>query len=152
MIRFCCFCIFFIVPLLGFSYEDTPSCFRELEQSFFDSQSVGRALQNSGIDQGQWSPIMLDLKQASKGIPERLRRMGNSMQPDPFQHPFNAKVAGKLLDEVLYQTFVEVMTPYANADPRFVINLRGMYADIRAAHAAEWNRCVPKDNVQKNIQ
>lgn len=99
-----------------YAYDDTPSCFKDLETTFFDPNIVNQALViNQGyVDyQNRWVPINSELKRRSLEVPTILKQRADRMSPSPLEYPFQPEIAADLLWKILFEIFVSVMNQNA---------------------------------------
>lgn len=98
---------------------DPIPCVEYLETNFFEPSIVNRGLSFYKINQSQWDPIVTQLQVVSQTIPSRMKQRTAGMFPNPIEYPMQKMPTARLLKEVLYQVFMEVMVNnYAANQPQ----------------------------------
>ena len=97
---------------------DRIPCFVDLETLFFNEYIVNQGLSLYSIRQELWVPINGALKRKSSEVPERMKMRTAFMVPNPIEYPMQRGLTAKILKEVLFEVFLEVMREYqANERP-----------------------------------
>lgn len=125
----------FVYLALGFYFSklaalpsvvpDPNPCLLILETHFFQEGIVNQALSLYNVRQELWLPINQRLKQKNFEIPERMKVKTAYMVPNPIEYPMNKAVTAKILKEVLYEIFMEVVREYrvgASASPEYIFD------------------------------
>jgi len=140
----CCAFLYLMATALE-AFDNAPRCYQDLERNFFQPGYVSEALSMHRVPQSIWSPIIQALQQNTKDLPDRIRKAGKSMNPDPFDPEFLAEPALDLLTQSLYQIFVGVVADY-NRYQDIVINgddVLNMFTYIKDKQKAKFEGCFP---------
>lgn len=95
---------------------DNVACVFELETQFFTEPIVNQALSLYNIRQELWLPISHALQNKSIEVPERMKRGTARMVPNPIEYPMQRAAVAKILKQVLFEVFMEVMHKYLASD------------------------------------
>lgn len=128
-------------PLLT-AYDDSPRCLREFETNFFPYDILAEALNMSFIGQSQWTLIYDELRRRSSSIVDQVRDQGRQMRPDPFENPFDPEQAEKILLQVLFKEFDDVMRSFNVANP---LTIRSAFEYIRRRQAGSLKGCLQSE-------
>lgn len=133
------FLSFFLSSLSA--YDQSPPCYKDLEKSFFSFDIVVQALSMNIVMQGEWDPIMRDLRAQQANIPYIIREKTARMYPNPFDPKFLPEQAKQILLDTAYQMFEEVVYYHGYTDR---VGIRTMFNYIISKDSARINRCFPK--------
>lgn len=111
--------------------DATPSCYRQMEVTFFNENLVAQALALQRIDQSLWRFIARDLRAASNRVPAIVQAQARSLNPNPLQRPLNPDGAFKILEASLYAVYFPVLNAYRNQISNSNINNDSIYASFR---------------------
>lgn len=145
--KFLLFVIFCGVTSLH-AYNDEPACFRDLQVNFFRPDLVATALSLNKVSQSAWQPIQNQLIIQSAYVPRIIHDRAQSMGlQNPLEYPFNAPLATKLLWEVLYGVFTEVLqssnvTSLNSGTVMTAENIQDMFEYIRLEQASNLDACL----------
>lgn len=121
------------------AYNDEPACFREIETTFFSYDVLAQALSLHHVDPSQWEPIYQKLQERSKQVPEAVRsRVANDIK-SPLDYPFNAKEAVKIMYQVLYEMFTQVLREVNITNES---DYTGMFLYMRKKQADKIRSCL----------
>lgn len=136
------FLMTFAVATHVHAYDDSPSCFKDLQTNFFSYDAVAQALSMHYTQQGQWQLYYTAIKDRAKYVPDILKARAAKMDPNPLEHPFQAKAAEELLEQVLYDVFYDAMiyNGYTNQS-----SIRDMFHYIRQQNAYRIQQCLGID-------
>lgn len=123
------------------AFNAEPPCFKDLEENFFRDDLVLQALslQYNWYSQGQWALIVRGLHDRSRDIPYMLERRASLARPSPLEYPFQYEQASKLLFEILFEVFHQVMIE-SGITNEGIIN--SMFKYIRDQQANRINACL----------
>jgi hypothetical protein len=96
------------------------------------------------VSQSAWTEINRVLKQNSGVIAGRVRDRAARMNPNPFDTPFQAQDASKVLQEVLLDYFTETLRGFNIIDPT---EIREMFNYIKEQQSDKFVRCFGKEEV-----
>jgi hypothetical protein len=131
-----------LLPLTPLSaYDDSPACFKEFETNFFPYDLLSEALSMSGIGQSQWTLIYQELKGRSGRIVDEIQSQARQMHPNPLDNPFNPEQAEKILLNVLYAEFDDVMRLFSIGVPNPLL-IRSTFDYIRSRQARKLKACL----------
>ncbi len=130
------------------AFDASPRCFKDLEINFFQPSIVSQALSLHHVDQSIWTPITQFLHEASKKVPDIIKKKAERMSPNPLTPKFIPEVAYQLLNETLFQIFSDVLITY-NSYQDLKINgddMRSMFEYIKDKQAHRLDPCfmIPK--------
>lgn len=122
------------------AWDDSPECFKRFEQDFFKERYLDEAfsLYQVTVPQGSWNIIFRALQAQMQQVPALVKKQANLMAVNPLEHPFQAEQAEKLLFDVLFAAFAQVMHDYNVADD---YNIRDMFNYILEKQQAEIDSC-----------
>ncbi len=137
---------FFFTPLAALSSHST--CYKNLQQNFFQEELVYQSLSIYRIPQGLWGPIAKELKSKSIQVPIRMQQATARLVPNPLQDPMRAMFTAQLLIKVLKNLFYETMTQYQvnerpTADFVFDYILIGQMAKLVDCFGEEAQKLIP---------
>lgn len=141
--------ILIVLPVHGYTWDDSPDCFKRFERNFFKEQYLDEtfAMHGTDITQSSWNAIYVALQQQMQQVPGIIKSKAAKMDVNPLDHPFQHEVAEQLLFEVLYAVFVQVMHDYNVKDPYAI---QDMFNYIRQKQEAEIDACfTPPQPPQK---
>lgn len=108
--------IFFFVFLFSSSalmgWDDSPSCFKELQLSFFKEKYVSEAMSLHSIYQSQWRVVVYQLSAISREIPQITKLRASRMYRNPIDYPFQPGPAAELLSTIFYEIFHKIMNDH----------------------------------------
>lgn len=127
-----------------FAFDASPRCFKELQLHFFQPAIVSQALSIHRVDQSVWTPIVQLLEEASKKVPEIIKKRAQGMNPNPLEPIFIPEVAKALLEEALFDVFSGVLISFNNyQDIRINGNdIRDMFNYIMEKQASRIDGCI----------
>ncbi len=123
------------------SADNSPPCFTQLENQFFQRASVEQSLSLYNVPQSAWHNITTDLQGEASLITQRLRVQASGMRPNPLE-PFNKKAAGDLLRSQLYEALVRVLDRYGIRDE---VVRQGIFQSLREHNAALLKMCLDEN-------
>lgn len=105
---------FYSLPVIALPtvVPDRIPCVLELETQFFLEPIVNRSLSLYNVRQELWLPINTRLRQKNLEVSERMKVRTAYMVPNPIEYPMQKAVTAKILKEVLFEVFMEVMREY----------------------------------------
>lgn len=124
------------------AYDDSPKCLREFETDFFPYDILSEALSMSFIGQSQWTLIYDELKRRNSSIIDQVKAAGRQMRPDPFENPFDPEQAEKVLMQVLFKEFNDVLVLFNVANP---LTIRSAFEYIRRRQAPRLKNCLQSE-------
>ena len=138
----------FFIFIMAFSHtnaDDAPDCFKDVETTFFNNYLVTQALgmHSYTINQGQWDPILTDLRTKARSVPDRVRAAANKLSPNPLDYPYNNKDAAQVLFVVLYGVFKEVMYENYITDDS---SIQDMFHYIRNKQITKLQNCFGEES------
>ncbi len=112
---FLCPLLFFAAHL--FSFDDTPGCFRELQQNFFSQKAISEALSLSNVSQSLWYPIIGDLNREQRRLPAAITARARAMSQNPMRRPFQREAAFELLYQEARRIYTGVLLQNGVTNP-----------------------------------
>ncbi|MEX1012271.1 MAG: hypothetical protein WD595_05270 [Waddliaceae bacterium] len=105
---------YFIYPLLLiashlFSVDDSPACFRRLQQDFFNEKIVTEALSLSSVPQNTWNMIILNLNKKKRELPTMISARARAMSRNPLSRPFDHEAAFTLLHQEAKRIYTDAL-------------------------------------------
>jgi len=94
-----------------------PSCYNQLQTTFFSENLVAEALSLYRVNQTLWRPIFNDLQRASYRIPSLLQAQARAMNPNPLRPTFIPDKAFELLQSELLAVYSSVILSYRSLQP-----------------------------------
>ena len=128
-----------MMPAILFGFDDTPACFTLVEKTFFSHKIVGEALSTYSVPQILWNNIVRDLNDETANLHKNLRTRARKLNPDPTEYPFNKKEALKLLQENLYDAYMNVMNKNKITNP---VMVNGIFDYIQNANSKRISDCL----------
>lgn len=105
-----------ICPCL--SYADFKTCYRQIEQNFFNPILVSQALSlHFTFPQSSWNEVNRKLQQNASQVPRLVRERAVRMSPNPFNVPFNYHEAAELLRQALLEVLANTMAEFQVTNP-----------------------------------
>lgn len=132
---------FALASTIANAYNDSPSCYKELQTHFFRQDLVLQALSMHFIGQSQWTPINNALQEATKAVPQMVKEQAVRMPRNPLENPFQAKEAEELLRKILFEVFEAVLHQYGVTNPG---DIREMFEYIEQQQAGRIKSCFRK--------
>lgn len=88
---------------------DPVPCVLDLETRFFAEPIVNQGLSLYNVRQELWPLINESLRGKSVDVPRRMKQRTAYMVPNPIEYPMQKAATAKILKEVLFEVFMEVM-------------------------------------------
>lgn len=123
----------------AFAYNDEPACFRAIETTFFSYEILAQAMSLHHVDPSQWEPIYQKLQERSQHVPQAVRSKVANDIISPLEYPFNAKEAVKIMYQVLYEMFTQVLREVNITNES---DYKGMFSYIRRHQAEKIKSCL----------
>jgi hypothetical protein len=89
-----------------------PTCYRDLQTTFFRQDLVAQALSLYRVDKALWHPIYRDLSRATYRVPNILQARAQAMNPNPLAPIFIPDKAFELLQDALEAVYTDVILSY----------------------------------------
>lgn len=128
------------------AYGEIPSCFKEIEDTFFKEKYVSQAMSMHDVPRGQWVPINDALQSQQPSIRKLVEERAKKRNPNPLDSPFDPVGAREVLMDILYEVFANTMRN------NYVFNegdIRLMFYFIRSKNLPQLKECfgenIPKD-------
>lgn len=116
-----------------YSYDQSPPCYRQIQQSFFRQDLVATALSLYSVHQSNWLNIYNSLQRASYQVPTLVQAYAASLNPNPLDPVFMPDQALGILQKALFDVFQGVMGYTRGQDPYSVMDqntINGMFKYI----------------------
>jgi hypothetical protein len=132
------FCLF---SSLCYGYDDTPDCFKKLEKNFFVSSFTQQSFSLHNVPQSSWTLIYNQLLKAADSIPRTVRDRAQNLRVNPLENPFNPDKAWEILEQALFDVFLQVLRAN-NVFHQYNDNdIRDMFEYIKFQQVPEINAC-----------
>ena len=131
--------MFFLPSLLA---GEASVCYKDIEKDFFREVFVNQALSIHNVSQSTWRAINVKLQENARHVPELVKQRAAAMRRDPFKTPFQADVAGELLNHVLFEVFSSTLAQFnvTNAS-----DVSQMFRYLRERQQARLVTCFGKE-------
>lgn len=137
-------CAFVLTLTTGlFAFDASPRCFKDLSVNFFQTGIVSQALSMHKVDQSVWTPIVQQLQEVSKKVPDMVKKRARAMSPNPLEPVFIPEAAYSILTDVLFEVFSGVLISY-NAYQDIRINgddIKNMFDYIMSKQTSRFENC-----------
>jgi hypothetical protein len=124
------------------------ACFKEIELDFFREDIVSQALSLHGVSQTNWKNINNNLRERARHVPRILRQKAEYMHPNPFQSPFQTRVAAQLLRQTLYEIFAATLKDNNITNES---NIKDMFRYIREKQAHRLIACFGEEEMEEEF-
>ncbi len=139
--------IYSFVLMLGFlfsspifSYDQSPPCYKQLQQSFFREDLLVSGLSLYSVNQNMWSNINRDLQAAALNVPSIVESLARAKNPNPLEPVFIPGAAAEILQQALFSVFEGVMRHYAAQGLNTVINQNTINGIFRYIWEQQYNQ------------
>ncbi len=150
-IRFLIGAFFCLVSSFCYGFDDTPDCFNQLERNFFITPYTQQSFSKYNVPQSSWTLIYNQLVRASASVPARVKAKANRLAVNPLENPFDPAKAWEILEQVLFDDFLQVLQAN-NTFHQFNDNsIKGMFDFIKDHRAKEIDACFQNKNGKKVI-
>jgi hypothetical protein len=95
------------------SYDQSPPCYRQIQQNFFRQDLLVAGLGLYSVNQNIWLNIYQDLQRGVQSVPSMVEALARSKNPNPLDPTFIPGVAAEILQQALFNVFQGVMRFYA---------------------------------------
>lgn len=135
-------------PLLLLGQTVNPlTCVEQNAGQIFPSYYVIQALSIQNVSSSSFAPLLRALQERSRQIPQEMRKEALQIIPNPFQYPYDYRVARQMWMRLVHQTFVQVMIEYAVSNPGGVLNrgqIEEMFSFLRQNYLDSFfQKCFP---------
>lgn len=117
---------------------DPIPCVLKLETGFFTEGIVSQALSMYNVRQELWVLINDLLQQKSQEVPDRMKRRTAYMVPNPIEYPMQKGATAKILKDVLFDVFNEVMMQYHTDE---ILDSKSIFDYIFSRRFGEFEKC-----------
>ncbi|CCB86882.1 MULTISPECIES: hypothetical protein [Parachlamydia] len=132
------------------AYDDTPACFKEIEVNFFSYDVLSEALNMNGVAQSQWMLVYQSLRDRRERIVAQVKNIANQMRPNPLLNPFDPDRAVRILMQVLFAEYSDVMLALNVANPISPVVIRSSFEYIKGRHATRLKACLDSRRLTPN--
>ncbi len=141
------------LPCIGYADpkdHDFQACYRMVEQNFLNGDDLKEAMSlHPEIDQGQWIPVVNEMRLRAKDVPQIIKRRAQTLHPNPFSHPIQQDAATKLQMQVLYETFHDVMVDNQILNEYII---KEMFNFLKHKQYVRNHKCFPEEAQQQSGQ
>ncbi len=131
-----------IIPFQVHGYDDSPGCFVEIQNSFFQQDSVLQAFNLYRVPTNQMNSLYNELKYRARDVNYIVTQRARRMKPNPLENPFNAEESKSLFLSVLFEIFNETMQINNITNDR---DIRQMFEYILEKREGYLNSCLQLD-------
>lgn len=122
---------------------EMPSCYRQIEQNFFNPIFVSQALSlHFTIFQSSWSEISRKVRQNATQVPRIVRERAEKMHPNPHNVPIDYYESAKLLREVLLEVLTATLVEFQITNPN---QINQIFDFVREKQQPQLDACFGKD-------
>ncbi len=125
-------------PIL--SYDQSPPCYKQLQQSFFREDLLVSGLSLYSVNQNMWANINRDLQAAALNVPSIVISMARAKNPNPLDPVFIPGAAAEILQQALFSVFQGVMRYYAAQGLNTIIDKNTINGIFRYIWEQQYNQ------------